>query len=70
MIGYSTEDMTPVFKEIAGVYPMKLLNRMFELEVLNEKKKFNFMVVRKDLDIKDGLFRKNFDKILNPYNYS
>lgn len=61
MIGYSTENMIPVFEEIAAIFPRKIMNKMFELEVFNEKDKFNFLVVRKDLDVNQGMYRKNFN---------
>ncbi len=60
-IGYSTEDMSPVWSEIGAIYPKKALSKMFELEIFGDKEKFNFLVVRKDLSVSNGLYRKNFD---------
>lgn len=62
--------MNPVFEEIGAVFPKKAMNKMFQMEVFEEKDKFNFLVVRTDKSLKGGLYRKNFDKILDPRDYT
>lgn len=70
MIGFCSEDMTPIYKEICCTYPVRYLDRMYDREIIQKKYDYNFLVVRKDLSLKNGFFRLNFDKILNPYDYS
>jgi hypothetical protein len=61
--------MTPIYKEICCTYPIKYLNNMYHKEIVEKKKEFNFIIVRKDIPLKDGFFRLNFQKILNPFDY-